>query len=75
MLPVLKASASNSSATTAPQNLELSKDQVNALVQDAVVWASQHGLVVGLPSSMGAPDMAVIHAPLAALPVAFPKER
>jgi len=48
--------------------------ELEDIAQDAVVWASQHGLVVGL-SQQGVPDQAVIHAPLAALPVAFPRAR
>jgi len=54
----------------------LSKAEVDSLVQDAVVWANQHGMVVALKDkSFVNPDMAVIHAPLAAFPVAFPKNR
>ncbi|GBF95516.1 glutathione synthetase [Raphidocelis subcapitata] len=47
-----------------------------SLADDAIVWASQHGLVVGLgapPAS--APACALVHAPLSVLPVAFPEAR
>eukprot|EP00775_Hariotina_reticulata_P013551 gene13551-13678_t len=54
----------------APHHLEQS---LNDLVQDAIVWASQHGLVVGLGGT--APPAALIHAPLSLLPVAFPDSR
>ncbi|KIY94777.1 glutathione synthase [Monoraphidium neglectum] len=46
--------------------------RLEALVDDAVVWASQHGLVVGLG---GVPACALVHAPLSVLPVAFPEDR
>ena len=51
---------------------------MQALVDDAIVWASQHGLVVGLgggDAASGVPECALVHAPLSALPVAFPKRR
>eukprot|EP00879_Flechtneria_rotunda_P024650 GHRR01026150.1.p1 GENE.GHRR01026150.1~~GHRR01026150.1.p1 ORF type:complete len:190 (+),score=57.37 GHRR01026150.1:148-717(+) len=47
--------------------------RLDALVQDAIVWASQHGLVVGLGGA--ASPAALIHAPLSLLPVAFPGNR
>ncbi|WIA42733.1 hypothetical protein OEZ86_008676 [Tetradesmus obliquus] len=47
--------------------------ELDSLVQDAIVWASQHGLVVGLGGT--APPAALIHAPLSLLPVAFPASR
>ncbi len=82
-----------------------SEGELRDLVDDAVVWAAQHGLVRAperLPptqhahrrpalsaqqrvqcapaqvvalSQQGAPEKATIHAPLATLPVAFPRER
>ncbi|KAI7842580.1 hypothetical protein COHA_003684 [Chlorella ohadii] len=42
------------------------------LVEDAVVWASQHGLLVGL--GIDDPACAAVHAPLALLPVPYPRE-
>ncbi|KAI8475146.1 MAG: glutathione synthetase [Monoraphidium minutum] len=47
--------------------------RVEALVEDAIVWASQHGLVVGLGGQ--APAATLVHAPLSVLPVAFPRDR
>eukprot|EP00197_Chlamydomonas_leiostraca_P013601 CAMPEP_0202858398 /NCGR_PEP_ID=MMETSP1391-20130828/955_1 /ASSEMBLY_ACC=CAM_ASM_000867 /TAXON_ID=1034604 /ORGANISM="Chlamydomonas leiostraca, Strain SAG 11-49" /LENGTH=492 /DNA_ID=CAMNT_0049537319 /DNA_START=188 /DNA_END=1666 /DNA_ORIENTATION=- len=52
----------------------LNDKEIDEIVQDAVVWANQHGLVVAL-GSVTAPERAIIHAPLAALPVAFPRAR
>uniref|UniRef100_A0A7R9Z3P2 Glutathione synthase n=1 Tax=Chlamydomonas euryale TaxID=1486919 RepID=A0A7R9Z3P2_9CHLO len=46
---------------------------MDALVNDATMWANQHGMLMGLGGS--APSVACIHAPLAAQPVYFPKER
>ena len=88
----------SASALGGSKSPQLSKDEMESLVQDAVVWANQHGLVrntplhgpCGLPcmttptlpqvvalkdKAFTNPDLAVIHAPLAALPVAFPRER
>lgn len=46
------------------------------LVQDALVYASMHGLIVALQDKAFVnPDMAVIHAPLALFPVIFPRDR
>ncbi|MEW5313017.1 MAG: hypothetical protein WDW38_004612 [Sanguina aurantia] len=54
----------------------LSSQQLDELVKDSVVWANQHGLVVALNSKEASvPELAVVHAPLSALPVSFPRER
>ncbi|KAL4424506.1 hypothetical protein ABPG77_006815 [Micractinium sp. CCAP 211/92] len=42
------------------------------LVDDAVVWASQHGLLVG--AGLADPACATVHAPVALLPVPYPRE-
>eukprot|EP00798_Chlamydomonas_sp_ICE-L_P025589 gene25589-11242_t len=47
----------------------ISKEQTEQLVEDAVVWANQHGL------DFVHPEKAVIHAPVALSPVEFPKAR
>ncbi|PSC71148.1 glutathione synthetase [Micractinium conductrix] len=44
---------------------------LEALVEDAVVWASQHGLLVG--AGLAEPACAAVHAPLALLPVPYPR--
>jgi len=50
----------------------LSAEELEETVQDAVVWASQHGLLVG--ASEAAPA-AVVHAPMSLLPVPFPRKQ
>lgn len=45
---------------------------LEALVEDAVVWASQHGLLVG--AGLAEPACATVHAPLALLPVPYPRD-
>ena len=51
--------------------------QVDQLVQDAIVFANTHGLVVALQDKayINPELMAVIHAPLALFPVSFPRDR
>jgi len=56
-----------------PADLELSDAQLDGLASDAMVWASQHGLVVGSPND--ATGVTLVHAPIAALPVAFPQKQ
>jgi glutathione synthetase len=52
------------------------KFKLDDLVQDAVVFANTHGLVVALKDKAFInPELATIHAPLALLPVSFPRER
>ncbi|VAI79476.1 unnamed protein product [Triticum turgidum subsp. durum] len=49
---------------------------VDELVEEALVWCSQHGLVVGdknHPRSGKAPGVGLLHAPFALLPMSFPK--
>lgn len=49
---------------------------VDRLVEEALVWCSQHGLVVGdknHPRSGKAPGVGLLHAPFALLPMSFPK--
>lgn len=62
--------------TTESQNpklpVELSEAELKETVDDAVVWASQHGLLVGASDTAPA---AVVHAPMSLLPVAFPRDR
>ncbi|GFR52731.1 hypothetical protein Agub_g15268 [Astrephomene gubernaculifera] len=60
----------------AASGLSLSHARTNQLVDDAVVWANQHGLVVALkdPAFVN-PELAVIHAPLALTPVPYPRTR
>ncbi|GLC35901.1 hypothetical protein PLESTF_001238000 [Pleodorina starrii] len=55
---------------------ELSEDEIGPLVDDAVVWANQHGLVVALkdPNFVN-PELAVVHAPLSLTPVPYPRAR
>ncbi|KAF5838969.1 eukaryotic glutathione synthase, partial [Dunaliella salina] len=56
-----------------PADLELSDAQLDELASDAMVWASQHGLVVGSPTDPT--GVTLVHAPIAALPVAFPRKQ
>ncbi|KAK9815717.1 hypothetical protein WJX72_008516 [[Myrmecia] bisecta] len=44
---------------------------MHALADDAIIWATQHGLVVG--AGISTLPLATIHAPLAVLPVPFPR--
>ncbi|GAX73563.1 hypothetical protein CEUSTIGMA_g1014.t1 [Chlamydomonas eustigma] len=54
----------------------MSTEETESIVQDAIVWANQHGLVVALKDKAFVnPECATVHVPLAALPVAFPEER
>uniref|UniRef100_A0A0E0RFN2 Glutathione synthetase n=1 Tax=Oryza rufipogon TaxID=4529 RepID=A0A0E0RFN2_ORYRU len=49
---------------------------VDELVEEALVWSSQHGLVVGdknHPRSGKAPGVGLLHAPFALLPMSFSK--
>ncbi|GAB4819324.1 hypothetical protein N2152v2_006370 [Parachlorella kessleri] len=52
--------------------LDTAEASREALVEDAVVWASQHGLIVG--AGLRDLSIATVHAPLALLPVSYPKE-
>ncbi|KAJ9512241.1 hypothetical protein QJQ45_012796 [Haematococcus lacustris] len=61
-------------AMTRSAALPVPAGQLDDIVQDAIAWANQHGLVVAL-GGPHAPDCATIHAPLSALPVAFPESR
>ncbi|KAG2487617.1 hypothetical protein HYH03_013756 [Edaphochlamys debaryana] len=63
-------------APRATSSVELTTEQIGPLVDDAVVWANQHGLLVALkdPKFVN-PEYAVIHAPLSLTPVPFPRER
>lgn len=51
------------------------RDMVNheSLVKDAIIYATQHGLVYGLGPPH--PEVGVVHAPLSVLPVIFPRGR
>uniref|UniRef100_A0A0D9XYB6 Glutathione synthetase n=1 Tax=Leersia perrieri TaxID=77586 RepID=A0A0D9XYB6_9ORYZ len=52
------------------------KRLVDELVEEALVWSSQHGLVVGdknHPRSGKAPGVGLLHAPFSLLPMSFPK--
>ncbi|TVU51776.1 hypothetical protein EJB05_03220 [Eragrostis curvula] len=49
---------------------------VDELVEEALVWCSQHGLVVGdknHPRSGKAPGVGLLHAPFSLLPMSFPR--
>eukprot|EP00192_Tetraselmis_astigmatica_P003967 CAMPEP_0117674322 /NCGR_PEP_ID=MMETSP0804-20121206/14973_1 /TAXON_ID=1074897 /ORGANISM="Tetraselmis astigmatica, Strain CCMP880" /LENGTH=468 /DNA_ID=CAMNT_0005483177 /DNA_START=366 /DNA_END=1772 /DNA_ORIENTATION=- len=50
---------------------KLDAEELQEAVDDAIVWASQHGLVVGAGQPSPA---AVVHAPLSLLPAPFPRE-
>uniref|UniRef100_A0A061S7Y8 Glutathione synthetase n=1 Tax=Tetraselmis sp. GSL018 TaxID=582737 RepID=A0A061S7Y8_9CHLO len=50
--------------------VQLPPSEIQDLVDDAIVWASQHGLLVGASSVSPA---AVIHAPMSLLPAPFPR--
>ncbi|GIL90454.1 hypothetical protein Vretifemale_18104 [Volvox reticuliferus] len=60
----------------AAHRMEIDGKSAGSLVEDAVVWANQHGLVVALkdPKFVN-PDFAVIHAPLSLMPVPYPRGR
>lgn len=59
-----------------PAGFQLKNKELAALVQDMVTWSNQHGLVVALKDpAYTNPEMAVIHAPLACMPVPFPRQR
>ncbi|CAG9463273.1 unnamed protein product [Pedinophyceae sp. YPF-701] len=60
--------------------LGLKNDEIDELAADAVVWATQHGLVMGAKSGGTAPDLAgsgvqitTVHAPVSLSPVALPR--
>lgn len=54
------------------QPLESSIDSIEALlVEEAVAWACQHGLIYG--AGLDSPASAVVHAPLALLPTPYPR--
>ncbi|GLI68541.1 hypothetical protein VaNZ11_012982 [Volvox africanus] len=60
----------------ATHRMEIDGKSAGSLVEDAVVWANQHGLVVALkdPKFIN-PDVAIIHAPLSLMPVPYPRGR
>lgn len=60
----------------ATSSVDVQLEQIGPLVDDAVVWANQHGLVVALkdPAFVN-PEAAIIHAPLALTPVPYPRAR
>ncbi|KAG2438087.1 hypothetical protein HXX76_005696 [Chlamydomonas incerta] len=60
----------------ATSSVQLGPAEIQPLVDDAVVFANQHGLVVALkdPKFVN-PDYAVIHAPLSLTPVPYPRAR
>ncbi|EFJ43050.1 hypothetical protein VOLCADRAFT_76898 [Volvox carteri f. nagariensis] len=60
----------------ATTGMDLGKEGIMPLVEDAVVWSNQHGLVVALKGDEFVnPDFAVIHAPLSLTPVVYPRAR
>lgn len=57
-------------------NASESNFKTDELVQDAIVFANTHGLVVALKDKAYVnPELAIIHAPIALLPVSFPRDR
>lgn len=69
----LQEARKTSNRTVTPARAAMPDSDVGKIVQDAIVWANQHGLVVGLGGDN--PDVAIVHAPVAAFPVEFPRER
>tara|TARA_B110000977_G_scaffold200338_1_gene290478 strand:+ start:1749 stop:3269 length:1521 start_codon:yes stop_codon:yes gene_type:complete len=65
--------APNASASGAP---ELSDNEKQALRDEAVSWAAQHGLLIGLDASEVGQEMAstFTHAPISLLPTPFPRD-
>ncbi|KAL6641674.1 hypothetical protein ACP70R_019855 [Stipagrostis hirtigluma subsp. patula] len=58
------------------EQLAVPPRMVDELVEEALVWCSQHGLVVGdknHPRSGKAPGVGLLHAPFSLLPMSFPK--
>ncbi|KAL6905846.1 hypothetical protein ACP4OV_003447 [Aristida adscensionis] len=58
------------------EQLAAAPELVEQLVEEALVWCSQHGLVVGdknHPRSGKAPGVGLLHAPFSLLPLSFPK--
>lgn len=65
------ATADQAPASMAAQVDADSKIPIQELVDLAVVWASQHGLIVG--AGIADKPLATIHAPLTVLPTQFPR--
>ncbi|KAG2620310.1 glutathione synthetase, chloroplastic-like isoform X1 [Panicum virgatum] len=58
------------------EQLAVPPGMVDELVEEALVWCSQHGLVVGdknHPRSGKAPGVGLLHAPFSLLPMSFPR--
>ncbi|CAL4899835.1 unnamed protein product [Urochloa decumbens] len=58
------------------EQLAVPTGMVDELVEEALVWCSQHGLIVGdrnHPRSGKAPGVGLLHAPFSLLPVSFPR--
>lgn len=68
------ASATSAAGTSSSLASRLLQDPAvrESLVEDAIVWAHQHGLLVG--AGLPEPSVAVVHAPVALLPVPYPRE-
>lgn len=56
---------------------EFSQETLDEIVQEALVWATLHGAVVGDKAnsrSATSPGVGLVHVPLSLLPTAFPRE-
>lgn len=54
----------------------LASDAVPGLVQDALIWCSLHGLLVGDKEGKNSgvtPGVGLVHAPVSLLPTPFPR--
>ena len=72
--PTARAMAETARASGAPA--DLSDETIRSMRDEAVSWAAQHGLLVGLDSAESGQAMCAsfTHAPMSLLPTPFPRE-
>ena len=73
---VLRAMAAPAGAHVSGAPADLSDDAVRSMRDEAVSWAAQHGLLVGLESDESGRAMCAsfTHAPMSLLPTPFPRD-